>query len=187
MLNGTGRAGQIDGRLGRARDDRTKPAETVHRRRRGAHGRAIAGRVGRVGRRTGSSCQSEEISSSQLRPGCLDSTQSTAWRGHAVPSDGEHGRMDGRGLAPALVPVEKAPTPTPRRSIPVMPDVMVQEPFQIVQRSGMMFGVSSRMGRRWRRMTGGRSCRVRSLMVMLPALVLMIRGHGRPRGRFPRR
>lgn len=84
--------------------------------------------------------------------------------------------MDRRRLTPALplVPVEETRTPTTRRSVPVMPDMMVQEPFQIVQGSCMMLGVPRRMSRRRGRMPRGGSGR----MTLLSSIV-RIGGQGR--------
>lgn len=63
ILNGTGRAGQVDAGLRRARDDRPEPSQTIHRRGRLTHRRPIPGRVGRVRRRPLSTGQGEEITS----------------------------------------------------------------------------------------------------------------------------
>lgn len=84
--------------------------------------------------------------------------------------------MDRRGLTSALtsISVKETPTPTARRSVPVMPDVMVQEPFQVVQRSSMVLCMPGRMCRSWRGMSWCRGGRVRGGRVPL------VHRHGRP-------
>ena len=188
LVNGTRRTRrQTDGRLSRACDDRSEASKTVHRSRRLRDGRSVPRRVGRSRHRpepisTTSAGQGKEVASTQLRSGRLDPTQPATRRGHSVPSDSEHGGMDRRGLTSALtsIPVKETPTPTARRSVPVMPDVMVQEPFQVVQRPSMVLCMPGRMCRSWWGMSWCRGGRVRGVWVPL------IHRHGRSRGRFSR-
>jgi hypothetical protein len=188
LVNGTRRTGrQADGRLGRTRDDRSKSSKAVHRSRRLRDGRSVArcirrSRHGTSPISTTGTSEGEEIASTQLRSGRLNPTQPASRGSHAVPSDGEDCRVNRWGLTPALasIPVEETPTPTARGPIPVMPDVMVQEPFQVVQRSSMVLCMPGRMCRSWRGMSWCRGGRVRGVWVPL------IHRHGRSRGRFSR-
>lgn len=180
--------------LRRARHDRVginRLVTAIHRRRR-RHGRSHP--RSRHRRHASPTWNRKEIPTSDLRSRGLNSTETTSRRGHPIPSDSQDGRMNRWRFRTRmiLVPVEETRTPTSRRSVPVVPNMMIQEPLEIMQRSRMILGVSRRMRRRGRGMPRGRGGRMRlptvtAMTMMMPISSCARRRHVHgTRGRFPR-
>jgi hypothetical protein len=174
------RRGRRDGRqmkltlVRRARDDRVgidRLVTAVHGGRR-RHGRPHP--RSRHRRHTAPTWNRKEIPTPDLRSRGLNPTEATSGGSHPIPSDSQNGRMDRWRFRTrmVLVPVEETRTPTSRRSIPMMPDMVVQEPLEIMQRPRMVLGMSRRMSRRRRGMPRGRGGRVRlptvTVTMMMP-------------------